>query len=98
MPRAERKPKVAGLEHAGSRLHDVMVLARRTGLLEGTRTELLRGRMPKALVQKAKAKTGVESDSKLIELALANLAVADDFAEWLISRRGSIPGDIDLEF
>ena len=97
MPRSERKAKVANIEQA-ARLHDVMALARRTGLLEGTRTELVRGRMTKALVERAKAKTGVHSDSKLIEIALANLAVADDFAEWLISQRGSIAKDINLEF
>jgi hypothetical protein len=54
--------------------------------------------MPRALVIKAKARTGVHSDTKLIELALVNLAVADDYTEWLLSQRGTIPQDIDLEF
>ena len=54
--------------------------------------------MPKALVAKAKARTGVQSDTKLIEVALANLAVADDYADWILGQRGTISRDLDLEF
>jgi hypothetical protein len=39
----------------------------------------VRGSMPSALVAQAKKKTGIQSDSKLIEAALANIAVADDY-------------------
>lgn len=77
---------------------DVMNLANETGLLAGARTELVRGRMPKALVEKAKARTGIQSDTELIEVALANLAVADEFPNWLISQRATIHKDLDLEF
>jgi hypothetical protein len=76
----------------------LLSLAQRQGLLEGSRDTLVRGRMPRALVIKAKARAGVHSDTKLIELALVNLAVADDYTEWLLSQRGTIPQDIDLEF
>jgi len=58
----------------------------------------VRGRMPEALVNKAKARTGIKSDTELLEVALANLAVADDYAEWLLSRRGTVSQDVDLEF
>jgi hypothetical protein len=54
--------------------------------------------MPKALVERARAKAGVRSDTELIEVALANLAVADEYADWLLARRETIPKDIDLEF
>ncbi len=54
--------------------------------------------MPKALVDKAKANSGAKSDTELLELALAHLATADEYANWLISQRGTIPKDIDLEF
>lgn len=80
------------------RIHEVMIIAEQTGLLSGARTEIIRGRMPKALVDKAKASTGVKSDTKLLEVALAALAVADDYPNWLLSRRGAISKDIDLEF
>jgi hypothetical protein len=54
--------------------------------------------MPKALVARAKARTGVQSDTKLIEMALATLAVADEYPDWLISQRGTVSKDLDLEF
>ncbi len=77
---------------------DALAIATEKGLLEGGRTKLVRGRMPPALVARAKARTGVHSDTKLIEVALANLAVADEYADWLLAQRGAIGKDIDLEF
>jgi hypothetical protein len=74
------------------------MIAEREGLLRGERTKVLRGRMPEALVSEAKKRTGIESDTDLIEVALANIAVADDYAEWLLSRRGSVDSRITLEF
>ena len=80
------------------RFHEALVLAEHTGLLRGAKTKVVRGRMPEALVRKAKARSGIRSDTELIEVALANLAVADDFPNWLLSQRGTVPDDIDLEF
>ena len=80
------------------KLREVMVIAEEQGLLRGARNQLVRGRMPKALVAQAKKRTGVVSDTDLIELALANIAVADDYADWLLARRGTIDRDADLEF
>ena len=84
---------------AGSRrIDEVMTLARQTGLFSSGRTEFIRGCMPKALIDKARANSGVKSDTELLEVALAALAVADDYPDWLLSRRGTISKDIDLEF
>src|SRR5438876_3731851 len=69
------------------KLREVMVIAEEQGLLRGERNQVVRGRMPKALVAQAKKRTGVVSDTDLIELALANIAVADDYADWLLARR-----------
>ena len=80
------------------RLKDVLVIADEAGLLKGSRTKVVRGRMPEALVNKAKARTGIRKDTDLIEVALANLAVADDFPEWLLSQKGTLNKDLDLEF
>jgi len=74
------------------------MIAEREGLLRGERTKVVRGRMPEALVSEAKKRTGIKSDTDLIELALANIAVADDYAEWLLSRRGSVDSGVQLEF
>lgn len=87
-----------GASPKGERLKEALVIARERGLFRGPRTKVVRGRMPEALVNKARARTGVKSDTDLLEVALANLAVADDYAEWLLSRRGSVRDDIDLEF
>jgi len=54
--------------------------------------------MPEGLVEQAKLKSGISSDSKLLEVALANLAVSDDYAQWLLSQRGSVNPELDLEF
>jgi hypothetical protein len=80
------------------RLQEVLALAERKGLLAGKRRKVVRGRMPEALVRRAKARTGIRSDTDLLEVALANLAVADDFVDWLLSQRGTVPADADLEF
>ena len=80
------------------RLGDALSIAKEQGLLGGGRTLTVRGRMPSLLVEQAKMRTGIESDSKLIEVALASLAVADDYADWLLARRGTVSPDLDLEF
>ena len=84
--------------HATSKLRDVMVIAEKEGLLHGERTQVVRGRMPEALVARAKKRTGIDSDTDLIEVALANIAVADDYADWLLSRRGAVDHEAELEF
>ncbi|HEY6767953.1 MAG TPA: hypothetical protein VI386_24625 [Candidatus Sulfotelmatobacter sp.] len=73
-------------------------MAKREGLLRGGRTRIVRGRMPEALVAEAKKRTGIESDTDLIELALANIAMSDNYGEWLLSRSGTIDPEIDLEY
>jgi hypothetical protein len=77
---------------------DVLMVAEERGLFEGKRTRVVRGRMPEALVERAKARTGIESDTDLLQVALASLAVEDDFVDWLLSQKGTISEDIDLEF
>jgi hypothetical protein len=80
------------------RFHDALTIARQAGLLRGTKTEVVRGRMPEALVRKAKATSGARSDTELIEIALANLAVADQYPDWLLSQRGTVRKELELEF
>jgi hypothetical protein len=87
----------AGLVRS-TKLRDVMVIAEKEGLLHGERTQIVRGRMPEALVARAKKRTGIDSDTDLIEVALANIAVADDYADWLLSRRGAVGREAELEF
>jgi hypothetical protein len=81
-----------------SRLRGILVIAEQEGLLRGERTQVVRGRMPEALVTRAKKRTGINSDTDLIEVALANIAVEDDYADWLLSRRGAVSRESELEF
>ena len=81
-----------------TRLREVMAIAEEEGLLAGERTRVVRGRMPRALVTRAKNRTAIASDTELIEVALANIAVADDYTDWLLSQRGAVPAGVDLEF
>jgi hypothetical protein len=88
-----RKPAVTA-----RRLGDVLSIAEQQGLLSGDRSLIVRGRMPSLLVEQAKKKSGIQSDSRLIEAALANLVVADDYADWLLAQRATLSKDLDLEF
>ena len=94
-PRSSGKPKSAT---SSPRVDEALSIAGQQGLLSGARTLTVRGRMPSLLVEQAKKKTGIQSDSKLIEVALANIAVADDYADWLLSQRGTVSRNLDLEF
>ena len=97
--RAGRKVKPTATPDAlRDSMEGTLALAAEKGLLRGRRTLVLRGRMPEELVAAAKQRTGITSDSKLLETALANLAMADDYAEWLYSQRGTVDPDLDLEF
>ena len=80
------------------RFHDALTIARQAGLLRGAETEVVRGRMPKALVRKARATSGARSDTELIEIALSNLVVADQYPDWLLAQQGTVGKQVDLEF
>ena len=49
------------------------------------------------LVAAAKERMGMTSDTHLVELALAYLAVGDDFGEWLVAQGGRLPADFEIE-
>jgi hypothetical protein len=95
---APKRTKAKSVAASSRRIGDALFIAEQQGLLSGGRTLTVRGRMPSLLVEQAKKKTGIQSDSKLLEAALANLAVADDYGEWLLSQRGTVSKDLDLEF
>lgn len=101
-PRSQQARKLARISRLGAtrsrKLREVMTIAEEEGLLRGERTQVVRGRMPKELVARAKRRTGIDSDTELIEIALAHVAVEDDYADWLLSRRGVIGREADLEF
>ena len=75
----------------------VLETAKDVGLLPGARSRIA-GRIRKHLVDAAKARSGIKSDTDLLEYALARVALEDDFGRKLIAREGRVSPDIDLEF
>jgi hypothetical protein len=80
-----------------SRVDAVMAAAEQTGLLH-EKSGRIGGRVSPALVRKAKAQTGIKTDTDLIEFALANVALDDRFAESFKAVRGTVDPDLDLGF
>ena len=90
--------RARGRESLRPQVREVMVIAER-GRTTARRTH------PGGLGKNARSardqvykRTGIDSDTDLMEVALANIAVADDYADWLLSRRGAVGCEIDLEF
>jgi hypothetical protein len=70
--------------------------ARAAGLLGKARNARIAGRVSAKLVAAAKKRAGLKSDTEVIEIALATLALQDDFGAKLVRRKGSVPKDLDL--
>ena len=80
------------------RVRVTLETARAAGLLGGARSARVAGRVPAELVAAAKKSAGISSDTDLIEVALARLALEDDFGEKLVRKKGVLPRDVDIEF
>ena len=71
--------------------------AKNAGLIGGPKDAVIRGRVSTALVRAAKKRAGVSTDTELLEVALSNLALADDFGDKFLKRKGTVDPDLDLE-
>jgi hypothetical protein len=78
------------------RRRTVIGTARELGLLGGENGRI-GGRVRRGLVAAAKKKSGIASDTELLEYALAKVALEDDFGTKLVRRKGRIAQDLDLE-
>jgi hypothetical protein len=74
----------------------VLAAARQQGLI-GTKDRTIGGRVPSALVEAAKARAGIQSDSELLLYALSKVALEDDFGSRLLTLKGSVPKDVALD-
>lgn len=79
------------------RVKAVMRAAERSGLT-GDKTGRIGGRVSPALVKQAKRQTGIESDSDLIEFALASIALEDNFAQVFKESRGTVDPELKLGY
>jgi hypothetical protein len=87
----------AGSRRLTPRQSAILATARDVGLLAGTSGRIA-GRIRKQLIDAAKARSGIRSDTELLEYALARVALEDDFGRKLVAREGRVARDLDLEF
>ncbi|MER8382917.1 hypothetical protein NKJ70_27330 [Mesorhizobium sp. M0092] len=80
-----------------TRVEAVMKAAERSGLL-GEKSTRIGGRISPALIEKAKKQTGIKTDTDLIEFALANVALDDNFGQTFRKTRGTVDPTLKLGF
>lgn len=96
-PRKKASAKPSSFLVAENR--EVRRIAVERGLIrEGDKDRAISASINEELLAEAKRQTGGESDAELIEIALATLAVNDNFGEWLIAQRGRLPKDFWTSF
>jgi hypothetical protein len=67
-----------------------------SGRLTGRRTRKIGARLDPGLVEAAMQRSGIESETALLEAALTLLAEPDDFGVWLVGQRGKLDKDFEL--
>jgi hypothetical protein len=80
-----------------ARFDAVMSAAEHSGLL-GEKSKRIGGRISPALIEQAKKHTGIETDTELIEFALANVALDDNFGNTFRKTQGTVDPDLKLGF
>lgn len=78
-----------------TRVTAVMAAAHRAGLL-GEKSSRIGGRVSPTRVERAKAMTGIQSDTDLIAFALACIVLEDPFIETFKAACGAIDADLPL--
>jgi hypothetical protein len=95
-----RKPLVGRVSVdpiVAARLAFALKALHESGRLAGVRTKRLSARVDPGLIKAARAKTGLENDSDLVNAALAVIAAPDDFGPWFAAQAGRLPKDFELE-
>jgi hypothetical protein len=92
-----RKAETGEFVTVRTRVSAVMQAAEHSGLL-GEKSKRIGGRISSALVEQAKKHTGIETDTDLIEFALASVALEDKFAETFRKTRGTVDPTLKLGF
>jgi hypothetical protein len=74
----------------------ILYHAAAAGYLHGKKSERVGGRLPKRLILAAKKKSGIQSQSELLQYALSKVALEDDYGKKLLSLKGSVPDDVEF--
>lgn len=95
---ARRATKTSARQPKGLRARGVAILseAAAAGYLRGEKTERIGGRVTRKLLSAAQAKSGLTSQTELLEYALSKVALEDDYGAILLSMKGSVPDDVEL--
>jgi hypothetical protein len=80
-----------------ARFEAVMRAAEQSGLLS-EKSGRIGGRVSPVLIKRAKRQTGIETDTDLIEFALATVALDDNFAKAFKESRGKVDLRLKLSF
>lgn len=97
MKTAHREPTTGQHAVSKARVEAVMRAAEKSGLLSG-KGGRIGGRVSPALVRQAKRQTGIETDTDLIEFALATVALEDNFADAFRESRGKVDPKLKLGY
>lgn len=89
--------KTGQLPVSKARFKAVMQAAEQSGLLS-EKSGRIGGRVSPALVKQAKRQAGIETDTDLIEFALATVALEDNFADTFKVSRGKVDPKLKLGF
>lgn len=96
--KATEKAKGVRLFKVGKvRVHAVMKAAEKSGWLRD-KSGRIGGRVSAVLIEQAKKQTGIDGDTDLIEFALANVALTDDFPKVFKESRGKVDPALKLGF
>jgi hypothetical protein len=95
--KAVQRAETGQLLVSKARFEAVMKAAEQSGLLS-EKSGRIGGRVSPALVKQAKRQTGIETDTDLIEFALATVALEDSFAEAFKESRGKVDPELKLGF
>jgi hypothetical protein len=93
----QRESRTGRFRMSKARFEAVMKAAARSGLLS-EKSSRIGGRISPALIEQAKKQTGIETDTDLIEFALAIVALADNFSEAFKQSRGKVADDLKLGY
>jgi hypothetical protein len=77
----------------------VIAAAKGAGLIPRTaRDAKVSGRVHRGLLEAAKQRAGLTSETALLEYALAKVALKNDFGDLFSRLRGSVRRNVELEF
>lgn len=83
-------------EPAAERREAMLAAAIKAGLLSG-QSRRIGARLALRLVEEAKARAGIVSITRLLEYALAKVALEGSFGTKRVVRNGATPSAVDLE-